>query len=131
MSGGRNKMSENFPFNRFDFSVLIQTIKKNTHLLNIITDDETGIEFSNIQTVLTEELVDFLEHFTVVDNLAQRYSEQQYKKHPSLGVKSFQIEPLWVEISPKSVRIGYAGIHVNTDFTLTFSKINGQWALVD
>lgn len=50
-------------------------------------------------------------------------------KHPRLGVRSFQFEPSWVEIAPEKIVFGYVGIYVNTDFDMTFVKINEEWTL--
>ena len=50
-------------------------------------------------------------------------------KPPRLGVRSFQFEPSWVEIAPEKIVVGYVGIYVNTDFDMTFVKINEEWTL--
>lgn len=123
-------MNRDFPLNRFDFSNLIEYIQKIEVLPNVIVDSETGIEFYGGNTISRNALVCFLENFNVIDNLAQNDSKQEYEKHTQLGVKSFQFEPSWVEISLDKVIVGYVGIYINTDFNLTFSKINDVWTLV-
>lgn len=67
----------------------------------------------------------------MLDNLAQNDSKQEYEKNTLLGVSSFQFEPSWVKVTPEKVVIGYVGIYVNTDFNLTFVKINGEWTLME
>ena len=99
-------------------------------LPNVITDTETGIEFYGGNTISRDALICFLENFNVIDNLAQNDSKQEYEKHTQLGVQSFQFEPSWVEIALDKVIVGYVGIYVNTDFSLTFSKIDDTWILV-
>lgn len=37
-------MNTNFPFNRFNFLPLIENIKKEDAVPNLITDEDTGIE---------------------------------------------------------------------------------------
>lgn len=123
-------MNKNFPLNRFDFSNLIEHIQEIEMLPNTLADSETGIEFYGVNAVSRDYLVRFLADFNIIDNLAQKDSEQEYKKHIQLGVKNFQFEPSWVEIASDKVIVGYVGIYVNTDFSLTFSKIDDEWALV-
>lgn len=123
-------MNEDFLLNRFDFSNLIEYIRKIEVLPNVITDSETGIEFYGGDTISRDSLVDLLENFNVLDNLAQNDSRQEYEKHKQLGVKSFMSEPSWVKITLDLIVVGYVGIHVNTDFDLIFSKINDAWTLI-
>lgn len=119
-----------FPLNRFDFSNLIEYIQKIEVLPNVIVDSETGIEFYSGNTISRDALVCFLENFNVIDNIAQNDSKQEYEKHTQFGVKNFQFEPSWAEITLDKVIVGYVGIYINTDFSLTFSKINDVWTLV-
>ena len=122
-------MDKDFPLNRFDFSNLMEHIKKESLIPNIIVDTETGIEFYGAEAISKEMLISILKDFHVLDNLAQNHSRQEYEKHPQLDVKAFQFEPSWVEVAPEKVVIGYVGIYVNTDFNLTFAKANKEWAL--
>ena len=122
-------MSADFPLTRFDFSNLIEYIQKAEVLPEIIVDNETGIEFYGGSTISRDTFVYFLENFNILDNLAQNDSRQEYEKHTQFGVQSFQFEPSWVKIMLDKVIIGYVGIYVNTDFSLTFSKKNDVWTL--
>lgn len=124
-------MNKDFPLNRFDFSNLIEHIEKESLIPNIIVDTETGIEFYGADTVSKEILINILENFNVLDNLAQNDSKQEYEKHSHIGVRSFQFEPSWLKVSPEKVVVGYIGIYVNTDFNLTFVKINDEWTLME
>lgn len=123
-------MNNNFPLNRFDFSNLVEYIRAREELPNVITDTETGIEFYNADKISRDMLTEFLQHFNILDNLAQQDAQQEYKEHEHLGVKSFQFEPSWVKISCEKVVVGYVGIYVNTDFDLTFKKIADEWVLI-
>lgn len=124
-------MNNNFPLNRFDFSNLVEYIRAREELPNVITDTETGIEFYNADKISRDMLTELLENFNILDNLAQKNAEQEYKEHEQLGVKNFQFEPSWVEITSEKVVVGYVGISVNTDFNLTFLKIADEWALIE
>lgn len=72
-----------------------------------------------------------LENFNILDNLVQSDSKQEYEKHLQLSIKNFQFEPSWVELTPDNVTVGYVGIYVNSDFSLTFSKISGKWVFME
>lgn len=122
-------MDKDFPCNRFDFSSLIEYIEKSESLPDVVADPETGIEFYGVNTVSSDVLVCFLKKFYVIDNYVQSDSKQEYEKHTHLGVKNFQFEPSWVEITLNKVKVGYVGLYINTDFSLTFSKVNGVWTL--
>lgn len=122
-------MNKEFPLNRFDFSNLVEYIQAREELPNVITDTETGIEFYNADKISRDMLTEFLENFNILDNLVQKNAQQEYKEHEQLGVKSFQFEPSWVEITGEKVVIGYVGIYVNTDFNLTFFKNSDGWVL--
>ncbi len=124
-------MNNNFPLNRFDFSNLVECIRAREELPRVITDTETGIEFYNADKISKDMLTELLENFNILDNLAQKNAEQDYQKHEQLGVKNFQFEPSWVEITSKKVVVGYVGLYVNTDFNLTFSKIADEWVLIE
>ena len=124
-------MNNNFPLNRFNFSNLVEYIRAREELPNVITDTETGIEFYNADKISRDMLTEFLENFNILDNLAQKNAQQEYEKHEQLGVKSFQFEPSWVEITSEKVVVGYVGIYVNTDFNLTFKKIADEWVLIE
>lgn len=77
-----------------------------------------------------EVFAGLLENFNIIDNLAQNDSKQEYEKHMQLWVKSFQFEPSWVEIAPHKVIVRYVGIYINTDFSLTFTKISDTRILI-
>lgn len=121
---------KDFPLNRFDFSNLIEHIQKEGKMPNTITDTDMGIEFYGVNSISRDELINFLENFNILDHLVQSDSKQECEKHPQLGIKSFQFEPSWVKLTPDNVIVGYVGIYINTDFSLTFAKINGKWALM-
>lgn len=123
-------MNKDFPLNRFDFSSLIKHIEKESLIPDIIVDTGTGIEFYGADTVSKEILISILKNFNILDNLAQNDSKQQYEKHTHLGVKNFQFEPSWVEVTPEKVVVGYVGIYINTDFNLSFVEINGAYTLI-
>ena len=123
-------MNKDFPLNRFDFSKLIKYIEKESLISNIVVDTETGIEFYGLDTISKELIIYTLENFNVLDNLAQNNSKQEYEKHTQLGIKSFQFEPSWVKITPEKVIVEYVGIYINTDFDLSFVKINDEWILM-
>ncbi|MBT9778870.1 hypothetical protein GPL15_20550 [Clostridium sp. MCC353] len=122
--------TKDFPLNRFNFSNLIEHIRTERLIPNIITDNETGIEFYGADTISKKALIDLLEKFNMIDNLAQQDNRQEYEKHTQLDIKNFQFEPSWVEITPDNITVGYVGIYMNSDFKLTFSKINGEWVLM-
>lgn len=119
-----------FPLNRFNFSLLIAYVEKEVSIPNIITDNDTGIEFYGADTISKEILIDLLENFSRIDNLAQNERKQKYEKSTQSDVKNFQFEPSWVEISPDSITVGYVGIYINSDYSMTFSKINDEWTLL-
>ncbi|MEQ2428204.1 hypothetical protein [Enterocloster hominis (ex Hitch et al. 2024)] len=122
--------TKKFPLNRFNFSNLIEQIRTDVLIPNIITDSETGIEFYGADTISKKALIDLLENFNMIDNLAQQDNRHEYEKHTQLDIKNFQFEPSWVEITPNSITVGYVGIYINSDFSLTFSKINDGWVLI-
>ena len=113
-------MNTNFPFNRFNFLPLIENIKKEDAVPNLITDEDTGIEFYGANTVPRDVLINLLENFNIIDNLAQANSKHEYERQAKLGIKYFQFEPSWVQITPINIIVGYVGIYVNTAFNLTF-----------
>lgn len=119
-----------FPLDRFNFSFLIAYVKKEVSIPNIITDNDTGIEFYGADTISKEILIDLLENFSRIDNLAQNERKQKYEKSTQSDVENFQFEPSWVEISPDSITVGYVGIYINSDYSMTFSKINDEWTLL-
>ncbi len=122
-------MDENFPINRYHFSDLVEHIQKLETVPDIVTDSETEIEFYGGNTIPKEDFIRLLAHFNEIDNLAQNDAKQDYEKHPQFGVKSYQFEPSWVEVSTDSVCVEYVGSYINTDFNLTFTYINGVWIL--
>lgn len=122
-------MDKSFLLNRFDFSDLIEDIQKNENIPNVIVDNTTGIEFYVDKTISKDSLIGFLKEFNLVDNIAQNDSKQEYEKHIQLGIKNFQFEPSWVEVTTDKVTVGYVGIYINTDFSLTFSKLDNDWIL--
>ena len=123
-------MNQYFLLDRFHFSNLIEFIKSIEKLPTDMTDSETGIEFYHMDAVSKNELIDLLENFNTLDNLAQDDALQDYEHHKQFGVESYQFEPSWVEIAHNKIVIGYVGSYVNTDFELVFSKIDGQWVLM-
>ena len=123
-------MNKDFPLNRFNFSNLIERIRTEMLIPNIITENETGIEFYGANSISKNALIDLLENFNMIDNLAQQNSRQESEKHTQLDIKNFQFEPSWVEITPDNITVGYVGIYINSDFSLNFSKINDEWVLV-
>lgn len=127
--GGKCIMNKDFPLNRYYFSNLIECIRAEEELPKIITDTETGIEFYNTDNISRDKLIEFLENFNILDNLAQENARQEYQEHEQLGVENFQFEPSWVKIADEKIVIGYVGIYVNTDFDLTFSMISDKWVL--
>ena len=122
-------MNKDFPLNRFNFTNLIEHIRTEILIPNVITDDETGIEFYGADTISKKALIDMLENFNMIDNLAQQDNRHEYEKHTQLDIKNFQFEPSWVKITPDNITVGYVGIYVNADFSLTFSNINDKWVL--
>ena len=123
-------MNNDFPLNRFDFSNLVEDIRTREILPNVLTDAETGIEFYNADIISRDMLIEILNDFNILDNLAQKNAQQEYKEHELLGVKNFQFEPSWVKITSEKVVVGYVGIYVNTDFNLTFLKNADEWVLI-
>lgn len=89
-----------------------------------------GIEFYGANSISKNALIDLLENFNIIDNLAQQNSRQESEKHTQLDIKNFQFEPSWVKITPDNITVGYVGIYINSDFSLNFSKINDEWVLV-
>jgi len=122
-------MDKSFPLNRFDFSDLIEDIQKIEIIPNVIVDNTTGIEFYVDKAIPKDNLLCFLKEFNLVDNIAQNDSKQEYEKHIQVGIKNFQFEPSWVKVTTNKVTVGYVGIYVNTDFSLTFSKLDNEWIL--
>ena len=129
--GGENTMNNNFPLNRFDFSNLVKDIQEMNVLPDVITDAETGIEFYGVNSVSRDFLIRFFKEFNLIDNLAHKDSEQEFKKQLQYDVKNYQFEPSWVEITFAKVTVGYVGIYVNADFSLIFEKDNDEWKLVE
>lgn len=124
-------MNKDFPLNRFNFLLLIEHIKKEATIPNLITDEDTGIEFYGTNTVSRDVLINLLENFNIIDNLAQTNSKQEYERQTQLDIKYFQFEPSWIKITSANITVGYVGIYVNSDFSLTFSKINDKWTLAE
>ena len=56
-------MNKDFPLNRFNFLSLIENIKKEEAIPNLITDKDTGIEFYGTNTVPRDVLINLLENF--------------------------------------------------------------------
>ena len=123
-------MQNNFPLNRFDFSTLINKIREMDVLPNILTDDETGIEFYGVNDVSREFLTCVLMEFNLIDNLVQKDSKHEYEKQVQYDVKNYQFEPSWVEIIFDKITVGYVGIYVNADFSINYSRHNNEWALI-
>ena len=96
-------------------------------LPDVITDTETGIEFYGVNSVSRDFLIQFFMEFNLIDNLAQKDSEQKYEKQLQHDVKNYQFYPSWVEITFAKVTVGYVGIYVNSDFSLIFEKDDDEW----
>ncbi len=122
-------MEIDFRYNRFNFLHLAEYIQSMEALPDVITDQETGIEFYGANTISREEFAEFLANFSEIDNLAQNDAVQDYKKRPEFGVKSYQFEPSWVEICVDRVCVEYVGSYINTNFSLFFKYMNGLWIL--
>ena len=122
-------MNKDFPLNRFNFTNLIKHIRTEILIPNVITDDETGIEFYGRDSIPQKALIDLLKNFNIIDNLVQQSNSEEFKKQTQLDIKNFQFEPSWVKITPDNITVGYVGIYVNADFSLTFSNINDKWVL--
>lgn len=122
-------MNKDFPLNRFNFTNLIEHIRTEILIPNVITDDETGIEFYGGDSTPQKALIDLLKNFNIIDNLVQQSNSEEFKKQTQLDIKNFQFEPSWVKITPDNITVGYVGIYVNADFSLTFSNINDKWVL--
>lgn len=120
-------MNNNFPLNRFDFLNLVKNIQQMNVLPDVITDTETGIEFYGVNSVSRDFLIQFFMEFNLIDNLAQKDSEQKYEKQLQHDVKNYQCYPSWVEITFAKVTVGYVGIYVNSDFSLIFEKDDDEW----
>ena len=124
-------MDAQFPHNRFNFSNLMEHLQKEVRMPDLVTDDATGIEFYGVDTISKEVFLRLLEDFPLLDTLAQNRFRQDYEAQTRLDVTYFQFEPSWVEITPGHVVVGYVGISVNTDFPLTFSRVDQKWVLMD
>ena len=122
-------MNKDFPLNRFNFTNLIKHIRTEILIPNVITDDETGIEFYGGDSIPQKALIDLLTNLNIIDNLVQQSNSEEFKKQTQLDIKNFQFEPSWVKITPDNITVGYVGIYVNADFSLTFSNINDKWVL--
>ena len=122
-------MNKDFPLNRFNFTNLIEHIRTEILIPNVITDDETGIEFYGGDSIPQKALIDLLKNFNIIDNLVQQSNSEEFKKQTQIDIKNFQFEPSWVKITPDNITVGYVGIYVNADFSLTFSNINDKWVL--
>ena len=58
-------MNKDFPLNRFNFSNLIERIRTEMLIPNIITENETGIEFYGANSISKNALIDLLENFNI------------------------------------------------------------------
>ena len=109
----------------------MEHLQKEVRMPDLVTDDATGIEFYGIDTISKEVFLRLLEDFPLLDTLAQNRFRLDYEAQTRLDVTYFQFEPSWVEITPGHVVVGYVGISVNTDFPLTFSRVDQKWVLMD
>ena len=123
-------MNNQFPLNRFDFSNLVKDLHKMNVLPDVLIDTETGIEFYGVNSISRDFLIRFVTEFNLIDNIAQKDSQQEYEKQVQYDVKNYQFEPSWVEISDDKITVGYVGIYVNADLSLIFEKDNDEWILV-
>lgn len=123
-------MQEYFALNRFDFSELIEEIRQMPSMPKTLTDKATGIELYGGNKIDKTQLIHILQHFNELDNLAQLDAKQCYEKS-SYDVQHFQFIPSWIAVSTEQVTVGYVGECVNTDFDMTFQKIDGTWQITD
>lgn len=123
-------MQEYFALNRFDFFELIEEIYQMPSVPNRMTDEETGIELYEGDTIDKAALIDILQNFNELDNLAQLDAKRCYEKS-NFDIEYFQFIPSWIEVSPEQVTVGYVGECVNTDFDMTFQKIDGKWHIME
>lgn len=98
-------MNKDFPLNRFNFTNLIKHIRTEILIPNVITDDETGIEFYGGDSIPQKALIDLLKNFNIIDNLVQQSNSEEFKKQTQLDIKNFQFEPSWVKITPDNISL--------------------------
>lgn len=83
-------MNKDFPLNRFNFTNLIEHIRTEILIPNVITDDETGIEFYGGDSIPQKALIDLLKNFNIIDNLVQQSNSEEFKKQrKAVGDKTF------------------------------------------
>ena len=82
-------MNKDFPLNRFNFTNLIEHIRTEILIPNVITDDETGIEFYGGDSIPQKALIDLLKNFNIIDNLVQQSNSEEFKKQTQLDIKNF------------------------------------------
>lgn len=70
-------MNKDFPLNRFNFTNLIKHIRTEILIPNVITDDETGIEFYGGDSIPQKALIDLLKNFNIIDNLVQQSNQDK------------------------------------------------------
>ena len=78
-------MNKDFPLNRFNFTNLIEHIRTEILIPNVITDDETGIEFYGGDSIPQKALIDLLKNFNIIDN--QMCIRDSYNRLQRLSVK--------------------------------------------
>ena len=70
-------MNKDFPLNRFNFTNLIEHIRTEILIPNVITDDETGIEFVFVKRKCEQKgpkkVSTFSTRFHVVSNVFPKY----------------------------------------------------------
>ena len=120
---------EYFEKNRYDFSQLIEDIKKLEKLPEVIDYHEMDIQIYNCNHITKETLVDVLENFNILDNMHQDYCKEECEKH-SIPISYYQFAVNWIEFSDGNIVVGYFGICCNTNFDVVFSKVNGMWSIM-
>ena len=117
-----------FPLNRWDFSALMEEIRQMETIPDTLTDKETGIDIYQGDKIDKAALIDILQHFNEMDNLAQLDAKQCYEKS-IYDVRDFQFVPYWIKVTKDKVTVDYVGETVNTEFCMTFRNIDGQWQI--
>lgn len=81
-------MNKDFPLNRFNFSNLIEHIRTEMLIPNIITENETGIEFYGANSISKNALIDLLEKEEIRSKQIYKNSIIWTKKNASIPTLS-------------------------------------------
>lgn len=73
-------MNKDFPLSRLNFTNLIKYIRTEILILDMVTDDETGIEPYGGNNTPQKALINLLRNFNIIDNLVQQSSNEEFKK---------------------------------------------------